>query len=80
MPGYRLDSCSTGHTLIQTNPLLADDALGLIADARSRGVRATCDMYPYEAGSTYLNQLLPPWVFEGGVDRMLERLISAVPS
>jgi len=52
------------------------DALGLIADARSRGVRATCDMYPYEAGSTYLNQLLPPWVFEGGVDRMLDRIRS----
>jgi phytoene dehydrogenase-like protein len=32
LPGYRLDSCSTGHTLIQTNPLLADDELGLIAN------------------------------------------------
>jgi phytoene dehydrogenase-like protein len=28
-PGYLLDSCSTGHTLIQTNPLLRDDELGL---------------------------------------------------
>ena len=32
LPGYRLDSCSTGHTLIQTNPVLADDELGLIAE------------------------------------------------
>ena len=32
LPGYRLDSCSTGHTLIQTNPLLVDDELGLISD------------------------------------------------
>src|SRR3954469_18777181 len=32
LPGYRIDSCSTGHTLIQTNPLLADDELGLQAD------------------------------------------------
>ena len=31
LPGFRLDSCSTGHTLIQTNPVLADDELGLIA-------------------------------------------------
>jgi phytoene dehydrogenase-like protein len=31
-PGCRLDSCSTGHTLIQTNPLLTDDELGLIAE------------------------------------------------
>src|ERR671918_2831578 len=29
-PGYLIDSCSTGHTLIQTNPLLIDDELGLI--------------------------------------------------
>jgi phytoene dehydrogenase-like protein len=29
LPGYRVDSCSTGHTLIQTNPLIADDELGL---------------------------------------------------
>ena len=25
-----IDSCSTGHTLIQTNPLLVDDELGLL--------------------------------------------------
>jgi phytoene dehydrogenase-like protein len=31
LPGFRLDSCSTGHTLIQTNPVLANDELGLIA-------------------------------------------------
>jgi phytoene dehydrogenase-like protein len=28
-PGYLIDSCSTGHTLIQTNPLLVQDELGL---------------------------------------------------
>jgi phytoene dehydrogenase-like protein len=32
LPGYRLDSCSTGHTLIHTNPLLVDDELGLISE------------------------------------------------
>jgi phytoene dehydrogenase-like protein len=31
-PGYLLDSCSTGHTLIQTNPLLVDDELGLLSE------------------------------------------------
>ena len=31
-PGYLIDSCSTGHTLIQTNPLLVDDELGLLSD------------------------------------------------
>jgi phytoene dehydrogenase-like protein len=32
LDGFKLDSCSTGHTLIQTNPLLSDDELGLRAD------------------------------------------------
>jgi phytoene dehydrogenase-like protein len=31
-PGYVLDSCSTGHTLIQTNPLLMNDELGLVSE------------------------------------------------
>ena len=53
-----------------------EQALGLISEARARGVRATCDMYPYEAGSAPLSALLPPWVFEGGIERMLERLRS----
>ena len=32
LPGYRLDTCSTGHTLIQTNPLLTGDELGLLSE------------------------------------------------
>ncbi|MGH2926783.1 MAG: phytoene desaturase family protein [Solirubrobacteraceae bacterium] len=32
LEGFRLDTCSTGHTLIQSNPLLAGDELGLLAD------------------------------------------------
>lgn len=32
LPGYKIDGCSTGHTLIQANPVIADDELGLIAD------------------------------------------------
>jgi phytoene dehydrogenase-like protein len=31
-PGYLIDSCSTGHTLIQTNPLLVQDELGLVGE------------------------------------------------
>jgi phytoene dehydrogenase-like protein len=30
-PGFVIDSCSTGHTLIQTNPLLLKDELGLLS-------------------------------------------------
>jgi phytoene dehydrogenase-like protein len=31
-PGYLIDSCSSGHTLIRVNPLLTRDELGLISD------------------------------------------------
>src|SRR5918994_1734801 len=31
-PEYRIDSCSTGHTIIRVNPLLTGDELGLHAD------------------------------------------------
>jgi phytoene dehydrogenase-like protein len=31
LPGHLVDSCSIGHTLIRTNPLLVDDELGLLS-------------------------------------------------
>src|SRR6266700_1595696 len=49
-------------------------ALDLICDARTRGLDVTVDVYPYNAGSTTITQLLPPWLKEGGVSDMLERL------
>src|SRR5579875_2870259 len=32
LPGYGIDTCATGHTLIRVNPLLTADELGLVAD------------------------------------------------
>src|SRR5262249_32147258 len=31
-PGFLIDTCATGHTLIRVNPLLTGDELGLVAD------------------------------------------------
>ena len=45
-----------------------------IAAARASGVDVTGNVYPYIAGWTYLRSLLPQWVQEGGVGRMLERI------
>ncbi|MBV9545052.1 MAG: D-aminoacylase [Chloroflexi bacterium] len=45
-----------------------------IQAARGRGVRAHADVYPYTAGSTFLHQILPPWVKEGGMQAMVARL------
>ena len=35
LPGYKIDTCATGHTLIRVNPLLTRDELGLIKDYRA---------------------------------------------
>lgn len=32
LPGFLIDTCATGHTLIRVNPLLTRDELGLVAD------------------------------------------------
>ncbi|MCA1648075.1 MAG: amidohydrolase family protein, partial [Chloroflexi bacterium] len=51
-------------------------ALQRLVEARRRGVRAHADVYPYVAGSTYLHQVLPPWIKQGGLEAMVERLKS----
>ena len=40
LPGYGIDTCATGHTLIRVNPLLTGDELGLIADYGLRYTQA----------------------------------------
>lgn len=50
------------------------ETLRLFEEARARGVDVTVDQYPYIAGATSLRTLLPPWVHDGGVEKLLERL------
>ncbi len=52
----------------------ATKLMGLLADARTRGVPIDCDIYPYTAASNPLKNLFPPWLQEGGVDAMIARL------
>lgn len=47
---------------------------GMIEAARKQGQDVAADMYPYVAGATALSSALPPWVADGGLDRLLERL------
>jgi len=49
-------------------------AIGLIEDARARGVDVTCDFYPYEGGSTALTTMLPPVFVAGDMQAALARL------
>lgn len=48
----------------------------LLNEAQAEGIRVSFDQYPYVAGSTMLGVILPPWVHDGGTDKVLERLAS----
>lgn len=45
-----------------------------IDQARSRGVDVAADMYLYDAGGTGLEATIPSWAFDGGTEKLLERL------
>jgi N-acyl-D-amino-acid deacylase len=57
---------------------LFDRALELIEAARQRGVRASADVYPYAASSTFMTALLPEWVHDGGIAKFLQRISDPV--
>ena len=46
----------------------------MIQEARDSGQDVTADMYPYLAGATALASSLPPWVADGGTNKLLARL------
>jgi N-acyl-D-amino-acid deacylase len=51
-----------------------DAALRLFETARARGVDVLGDVYPYNAGSTKLDNMMPAWAHDGGIGKLLERL------
>src|SRR5215467_2046588 len=51
-----------------------DAALSLFESARARGVDVFGDVYPYNAGSTKLDNMMPAWAHAGGLSKLLERL------
>ena len=52
----------------------AGEILGLIEAYRGRGVEITFDQYPYVAGSTMLDAVIPPRFHSGGTAALLARL------
>jgi N-acyl-D-aspartate/D-glutamate deacylase len=61
---------TAGSTNWEKTPAL----LNLLDQANASGLDVTGDMYPYTAGATSLGALLPPWVHEGGLAKLLPRL------
>jgi N-acyl-D-amino-acid deacylase len=50
------------------------NVVATIQAARDSGLDIAADMYPYPAGATALASALPPWVADGGPQKLLERL------
>jgi N-acyl-D-amino-acid deacylase len=48
--------------------------LGLVRDARARGLQVTVDQYAYTASSTSLDSRLPSWLRAGGLQESKKRL------
>lgn len=46
----------------------------MIERAAAQKYDIAMDVYPYTAGCTQLSSILPPWVHEGGIRNLLERL------
>lgn len=64
------------HFKISSKPLWnhSDETLGLVRQARERGLSVTVDQYAYTASSTSLDVLLPDWALSGGRDEGRKRL------
>ncbi|MCD6529462.1 D-aminoacylase [Candidatus Bathyarchaeota archaeon] len=50
------------------------NVLKMIDEARSQGIDVTCDIPPYLYNLTVITTLLPRWVQEGGLTKLIERL------
>lgn len=62
----------------KVNWRLIDGAISKLEEYGKQGVSVSWDRYPYLAGCTVLSAVLPPWVFEGGPDKLIENLL--IPS
>lgn len=56
------------------NARRAAELLAKLEQARTQGIDVTCDTYPYTAGSTFIQSMLPAWAIDGGPDAILRRL------
>ena len=54
-----------------------DTVLKQLEEARKEGIIVSFDQYPYVAGSTMMGAILPPWVHDGGTNKVIERLKDA---
>ena len=51
-----------------------DEVIAKVNSARKSGVRITANMYTYTAAGTGLDAAMPPWVREGGLEALAQRM------
>jgi len=52
----------------------SETTIGLVKDARRRGIQVTVDQYAYTASSTSLDARLPKWAIAGGREEGIKRI------
>ncbi|CAN5391641.1 amidohydrolase family protein [soil metagenome] len=52
----------------------SDTTIKLIEEARRNGQQVTVDQYLYTAGATGIDYIFPAWLFDGGAEKVKERL------
>ncbi|MCC7010336.1 MAG: D-aminoacylase [Acidobacteria bacterium] len=52
----------------------ANEIIAMVQKARDEGYDIRANVYPYTAGQNNLSSIIPPWAFDGGREKMLERL------
>lgn len=57
-----------------TNWHLFPQEMEMIDAANAKGLRVTCDQYPYVASALALSALLPHWAHDGGLEAMMNRV------
>jgi len=64
------------HAGLEANQ--GEKALELVQKARKEAIIVNFDAHPYLWNQTFLSTFLPPWAFEGGIVKTLERLSDPV--
>jgi len=70
----RLLGKKTAVKLVTSRMIVRKKALQAIREAVGRGVVIGHDNMPWACGPTTILSLLPPWLFDGGIEKGLERL------
>ncbi|MCI8608425.1 MAG: D-aminoacylase [Firmicutes bacterium] len=72
--GVRLQISHHKETYKPLHKIAVHETTKLIEEARERGIDVCCDQYPYNASATVLSINIPNWGFEGGLDKLIQRL------